>query len=121
MLWSIKTSRKQNKKKKKTKKKKKRLPSKSSTPAPSPPRKTKQKKKKKCTHKNTVIRLDQFNVSFSLGAIVDVRGTKFDLTEHTDLGKRIPEVPGNFGFDHTFCLEKSGWKMHVAKYVQFYK
>ena len=52
-----------------------------------------------------------------VGAIVDVKGTKFDLTEDTDLGKRIPEVPGNFGFDHTFCLEKPGWKKHAAKYA----
>ena len=52
---------------------------------------------------------------FTAGVIADVHGTKFDLTEDTDFGVRIPEVPGNFGFDHTFCLEKPGWKKHAAR------
>lgn len=55
------------------------------------------------------------DTSVPTGVIADVRGTKFDLTEDTDFGVRIPEVPGNFGFDHTFCLEKPGWKKHAAR------
>lgn len=55
--------------------------------------------------------------SVPTGVIADVKGTKFDLTTETDLGERIPEVPGDIGFDHTFCLEKSGWKKHAARVV----
>ena len=47
--------------------------------------------------------------------IENVKNTEFDLTEETDLGDRIPKVPGDFGFDHNFCLGKPGWRKHAAK------
>ena len=52
---------------------------------------------------------------YILGILSEVKGTKFDLRNMTWLGKRIPEVPGNYGFDHNFCVGETGWMKHAAR------
>ena len=55
-------------------------------------------------------------IAIDVAGIADVNGTKFDLTTDTRLDDRLPEVPGNFGYDHCFCLGNPGWKKHAARY-----
>ncbi|XP_052272629.1 galactose mutarotase-like isoform X2 [Dreissena polymorpha] len=50
-----------------------------------------------------------------LGTLEPVEGTAMDLRTPTLLGDRLDTVPGGFGFDHNFCLGRSGAWKHVAR------
>ncbi|XP_060585608.1 galactose mutarotase-like [Ruditapes philippinarum] len=55
------------------------------------------------------------DTSIPTGAIDDVNGTMFDLTSETNVVTRLPNVPGDKGFDHNFVLGKPGWDKHAAR------
>ncbi|KAK3593187.1 hypothetical protein CHS0354_039673 [Potamilus streckersoni] len=65
------------------------------------------------------INVDQYlpgdSDTIPLGTIADVTGTALDLTEETDLGERIPQVPGGFGFDLNYCAGDPGKLKYVAR------
>ena len=64
---------------------------------------------------NQFCRGKRLSLVYILGILSEVKGTKFDLRNMTWLGKRIPEVPGNYGFDHNFCIGETGWMKHAAR------
>ena len=49
------------------------------------------------------------------GTIDPVEGTAFDLNNSTEVASRIPDVPGDKGFDHNFAIGKPGWDKHMAR------
>ena len=52
------------------------------------------------------------------GTIDPVEGTAFDLNNSTEVASRIPDVPGDKGFDHNFAIGKPGWDKHMARWVK---
>ena len=52
---------------------------------------------------------------FISGTIDPVEGTAFDLNNSTEVASRIPDVPGDKGFDHNFAIGKPGWDKHMAR------